>query len=179
MKESWFCNCSLDLQKEKKAEELVESDDKTDEDDDDDDELFEDAIGGDDEEEEEDDEGVDDVDHAVIKRVRKISEEDDPSPFRGRKGSRGRKKAAEMTEEEERYASKIHHLFVKVPPKRTAKFERMVRRNRTLEHEVKVYSELLRDLQDFVKARTGEIVQLKIPKLYHGGGEDDHQVGNV
>ena len=33
---------------------------------------------------------------------------------------------------------KVHHLFVKVPPKRTAKFERMVRRNRTLEHEVKV-----------------------------------------
>ena len=32
----------------------------------------------------------------------------------------------------------MHHLFVKVPPKRTAKFERMVRRNRTLEHEVKV-----------------------------------------
>ena len=34
--------------------------------------------------------------------------------------------------------NKVHHLFVKVPPKRTAKFERMVRRNRTLEHEVKV-----------------------------------------
>ena len=40
--------------------------------------------------------------------------------------------------------AKIHHLFVKVPPKQTAKFERMVRRNRTLEHEVKVYHELLR-----------------------------------
>ena len=43
--------------------------------------------------------------------------------------------------------SKVHHLFVKVPPKRTAKFERMVRRNRTLEHEVKVsaqyYSEYI------------------------------------
>ena len=69
--------------------------------------------------------------------------------------------------------SKIHHLFVKVPPKRTAKFERMVRRNRTLEHEVKVYSELLRDLQTFVKNRVGDAIQLKIPKLYHGGkGED-------
>ncbi len=34
--------------------------------------------------------------------------------------------------------SKTHHLFVKIPPQRTAKFERMVRRNRTLEHEVKV-----------------------------------------
>merc|ERR1719445_437563 len=50
------------------------------------------------------------------------------------------------SEEVDRIMSKVHHLFVKVPPKRTAKFERMVRRNRTLEHEVKVYTELLRDL---------------------------------
>ena len=49
--------------------------------------------------------------------------------------------------------AKIHHLFVKVPPKQTAKFERMVRRNRTLEHEVKVYHELLRDLQNFITER--------------------------
>ena len=49
--------------------------------------------------------------------------------------------------------AKIHHLFVKVPPKQTAKFERMVRRNRTLEHEVKVYQELLRDLQNFINER--------------------------
>ena len=74
--------------------------------------------------------------------------------------------------------NKVHHLFVKVPPKRTAKFERMVRRNRTLEHEVKVYSELLRDLQAFVKDRVGDAVQLNIPKLYHGGGGEDEQVGS-
>ena len=67
---------------------------------------------------------------------------------------------------------KVHHLFVKVPPKRTAKFERMVRRNRTLEHEVKVYSELLQDLQAFVKARVGDAVKLKIPTLYHGYREE-------
>ena len=64
--------------------------------------------------------------------------------------------------------SKIHHLFVKLPPKRTAKFERMVRRNRTLEHEVKVYAEFLKDLQKFIKDRVGDTVQLKIPELYHG-----------
>ena len=46
--------------------------------------------------------------------------------------------------------AKIHHLFVKVPPKQTAKFERMVRRNRTLEHEVKVYHELLRYLKFYI-----------------------------
>lgn len=71
----------------------------------------------------------------------------------------------------------LHHLFVKLPPKRTAKFERMVRRNRTLEHEVKVYSELLRDLQKFVKERVGDMVKLKIPTLYHGyedGSRDNH-----
>ena len=65
--------------------------------------------------------------------------------------------------------AKIHHLFVKVPPKQTAKFERMVRRNRTLEHEVKVYHELLRDLQNFITERLPRNpIQLNIPKLYHG-----------
>ena len=65
--------------------------------------------------------------------------------------------------------AKIHHLFVKVPPKQTAKFERMVRRNRTLEHEVKVYHELLRDLQKFIAERLPRNpIQLRIPKLYHG-----------
>ena len=65
--------------------------------------------------------------------------------------------------------AKIHHLFVKVPPKQTAKFERMVRRNRTLEHEVKVYHELLRDLQNFINERLPKNpIKLKIPKLYHG-----------
>lgn len=93
------------------------------------------------------------------------------------KGRRGRNNSF-RTEEEERIMSKVHHLFVKVPPKRTAKFERMVRRNRTLEHEVKVYSELLIDLQAFVKARVGDAVKLNIPKLYHGGGGEDEQVGD-
>ena len=74
----------------------------------------------------------------------------------------------EDKEKDEHREKKVHHLFVKVPPKRTAKFERMVRRNRTLEHEVKVYTELLVDLKNFVKSRTGDTVQLKIPKLYHG-----------
>ncbi len=65
--------------------------------------------------------------------------------------------------------AKIHHLFVKVPPKQTAKFERMVRRNRTLEHEVKVYTELLRDLKAFIHERLPRNpIQLNIPKLYHG-----------
>jgi len=65
--------------------------------------------------------------------------------------------------------AKIHHLFVKVPPKQTAKFERMVRRNRTLEHEVKVYHELLRDLQKFINERLPRNpIVLNIPKLYHG-----------
>ncbi|TRY70868.1 hypothetical protein TCAL_10311 [Tigriopus californicus] len=64
--------------------------------------------------------------------------------------------------------NKIHHLFVKIPPKRTAKFERMVRRNRTLEHEVLVYAEFLKDLKNFVEARVGDNVTLKIPELYHG-----------
>ena len=65
--------------------------------------------------------------------------------------------------------AKIHHLFVKVPPKQTAKFERMVRRNRTLEHEVKVYHELLRDMQKFINDRLPRNpIQLNIPKLYHG-----------
>lgn len=67
---------------------------------------------------------------------------------------------------------KVHHLFVKVPPKRTAKFERMVRRNRTLEHEVKVYSELLQDLQAFVKTRVGDAIKLKIPTFYHSYREE-------
>jgi len=65
--------------------------------------------------------------------------------------------------------AKIHHLFVKVPPKQTAKFERMVRRNRTLEHEVKVYHELLRDMHKFINDRLPRNpIQLNIPKLYHG-----------
>lgn len=64
--------------------------------------------------------------------------------------------------------AKIHHLFVKVPPKQSAKFERMVRRNRTLEHEVNVYKELLTDLQQFIKNRVGDTIKLNIPTLYHG-----------
>lgn len=60
---------------------------------------------------------------------------------------------------------KVQHLFVKVAPKRTAKFERMVRRHRSFEHEAKVYSELLHDLQMFVKARVGDTVELKIPTI--------------
>ena len=64
--------------------------------------------------------------------------------------------------------AKIHHLFVKVPPKQSAKFERMVRRNRTLEHEVNVYKELLTDLQVFIKERVGDKIKLNIPTLYHG-----------
>ena len=64
--------------------------------------------------------------------------------------------------------AKIHHLFVKVPPKQSAKFERMVRRNRTLEHEVNVYKELLTDLQTFIKERVGDKIKLNIPTLYHG-----------
>ena len=44
---------------------------------------------------------------------------------------------------------------------------------------LKVYSELLRDLQAFVKDRVGDAVQLNIPKLYHGGGGEDEQVGNT
>merc|ERR1719225_1704163 len=64
---------------------------------------------------------------------------------------------------------KIHSLFVKVPPKQTAKFERMVRRNRTLEHEVKLYHELLRDLQNFIHERLPKNpIKLNIPNLYHG-----------
>ena len=72
--------------------------------------------------------------------------------------------------------AKIHHLFVKVPPKQTAKFERMVRRNRTLEHEVKVYHELLRDLQNFIQERLPRNpIQLNIPKLYHGFTNDEKE----
>ena len=63
---------------------------------------------------------------------------------------------------------KTHHLFVKVPPKNSARFERMVKRNRTLEHEVKVYSELMRDLKRFVKDRVGTEVTFNVPTLYHG-----------
>ena len=63
---------------------------------------------------------------------------------------------------------KKHHLFVKVPPKHSAKFEKMAKRNRTLEHEVKVYSELVRDLKRFVKDRVGTEVTFNIPELYHG-----------
>ena len=63
---------------------------------------------------------------------------------------------------------KNHHLFVKVPPKHSAKFEKMAKRNRTLEHEVKVYTELVRDLKRFVKDRVGTEVTFNIPTLYHG-----------
>ena len=63
---------------------------------------------------------------------------------------------------------KKHHLFVKVPPKNSARFEKMVKRNRTLEHEVKVYTELIRDLKRFVKDRVGNEVDFNIPTLYHG-----------
>ena len=63
---------------------------------------------------------------------------------------------------------KQHYLFVKVPPKNTARFERMVKRNRTLEHEVKVYTELIRDLKQFVKDRVGTAVSFNVPTLYHG-----------
>ena len=61
-----------------------------------------------------------------------------------------------------------HYLFVKVPPKNSARFERMVKRNRTLEHEVKVYTELIRDLKQFVKDRVGTAVSFNVPTLYHG-----------
>jgi hypothetical protein len=44
----------------------------------------------------------------------------------------------------------------------------MVRRNRTLEHEVNVYKELLTDLQTFIKERVGDTIKLNIPTLYHG-----------
>ena len=63
---------------------------------------------------------------------------------------------------------KTHHLFVKVPPKRSARFERMVKRNRTLEHEVKVYTELIQDLKQFVKDRVGTAINFNVPTLYHG-----------
>ena len=63
---------------------------------------------------------------------------------------------------------KTHHLFVKVPPKNSAKFEKMAKRNRTLEHEVKVYTELVRDLKQFVKDRVGTEVSFNVPTLYHG-----------
>ena len=42
-----------------------------------------------------------------------------------------------------------------------------------------MYTELLRDLKAFVKDRVGDAVQLNIPKLYHGGGGEDEQVGNL
>ena len=75
----------------------------------------------------------------------------------------------EISREKSPLPAKIHHLFVKVPPKQTAKFERMVRRNRTLEHEVKVYHELLRDLQNFIHERLPKNpIKLNIPNLYHG-----------
>ena len=63
---------------------------------------------------------------------------------------------------------KKHHLFVKVPPKNSARFQKMVKRNRTLEHEVKVYTELIRDLKRFVKDRVGNEVDFNVPTLYHG-----------
>lgn len=62
----------------------------------------------------------------------------------------------------------VHNLFVKVPPHRSANFERIVKRNRTLEHEVLVYTSLLQDMRDFVQQRAGDIVRLNIPELYHG-----------
>ena len=55
-----------------------------------------------------------------------------------------------------------------VPPKNSAKFEKITKKNRTLEHEVKVYTELLRDLRAFVKDRVGNTVTLNLPNLYHG-----------
>lgn len=129
---------------------------------------------------------VQDEHDAVYQRVRRISEGDEPSPFKGSKKQkqrecrrRNKKKVSRTDDEQKNYLNRIHSLFVKVPPMRTAKFERMVRRNRTLEHEVKVYTELLRDLQEFVKARVGDAITLKIPKLYHGGGKDDQQVGEL
>ena len=63
---------------------------------------------------------------------------------------------------------KTHYLFVKVPPKHSARFVKMVKRNRTLEHEVKVYTELIRDLKRFVKDRVGTTVSFNVPALYHG-----------
>ena len=44
----------------------------------------------------------------------------------------------------------------------------MVKRNRTLEHEVTVYTELIRDLKRFVKDRVGNEVDFNVPTLYHG-----------
>lgn len=70
------------------------------------------------------------------------------------------------------HSSKIHHLFVKIPPLRTATFQRMVRKNRTLEHENKVYSELLEDLKNFVQERVGDMVKLKIPSPYAENGSN-------
>ena len=82
---------------------------------------------------------------------------------------------------------KVHHthLFVKIPSIRNAGFETMVRRHRSFEHEAKVYSELLADLQAFVKTRVGDAVQLKIPTVPERSGpttsstiyqEDNHDM---
>ena len=65
-------------------------------------------------------------------------------------------------------AKKTHYLFVKVPPRNSARFEKITKKNRTLEHEVKVYTELLRDLRAFVKDRVGTTITLNLPNLYHG-----------
>ena len=51
---------------------------------------------------------------------------------------------------------------------RTTRFEKITKKNRTLEREVKVYTELLRDLRAFVKDRVGNNVTLNLPNLYHG-----------
>ena len=48
------------------------------------------------------------------------------------------------------------------------RFEKITKKNRTLEREVKVYTELLRDLRAFVKDRVGNTVTLNLPNLYHG-----------
>ena len=77
----------------------------------------------------------------------------------------GEEKATPKSGGGEKKEKKVHHFFVKAPAKRTAKFERMVRRHRSFEHEAKVYSELLHDLQAFVKTRVGDAVELKIPML--------------
>ncbi len=124
--------------------------------------------------------------HHVLSDAYKVMV-DVPDPPGGGDGPEDEDKREGEKEEEEKKSpassamkkakSKIHHLFVKIPPKRTAKFERMVRRNRTLEHEVKVYSELLRDLKKFVKERVGNAVELRIPQLYHtyeDGTNDNH-----
>ncbi|XP_040578918.1 uncharacterized protein [Lepeophtheirus salmonis] len=69
-------------------------------------------------------------------------------------------------------AAKMHNLFVKVPLAKKAKFERIVKRNRTLSHEVQVYSGFIKDLQKFVKSRVGNIISLNIPQIYYGSVDE-------